>query len=170
MRPNSSMAKRYTVSLIDTSGDEPTIKRTNSYEELPDALNAVETLSGFSTFEGERIELSGGDSVKAWLDELQAQSEPRTKTPHYWTPYEGEIMVDPQAPHWSDGRVRVTEVTDTPASGYTIEGDSQVFEQTVAEKNPGEPEDAPVVVARYQRENGKESDEYAFPVTRLERA
>lgn len=96
-----------------------------------------------------------------FFDDRHLQSPNQSK---YQMPQVGDLMEDTgDLPSWSeDQRVRVVEVTDTPAKEYTIENDT--YGRTVADFNPREPEDAPVVVANYVGS----TKEYAFPVTRLE--
>ena len=96
-----------------------------------------------------------------FLDTRHHKSEDESK---YEMPQVGDMMRDTgDLPSWSeDRRVRVIEVTDIPAKDYTIDGDT--YGRTVADFNPSEPEDAPVVVANYVGA----TKEYSFPVTRLE--
>jgi hypothetical protein len=76
----------------------------------------------------------------------------------------GDIVMDSESENFSSGRVRVTEVTDTPCSEHTIEKING-RETTVADENIGHPRDAPVVMGEYVDGSSKE---YAFPLTRLE--
>lgn len=113
-------------------------------EELPDEPSSQELLA-----------------YMGFIDD-RPESEIRTG---YKLPDVGDVMRDTgDLPSWSeDDRVRVINVTETPASEYELDTDDW-GKETVADYNPSEPEDAPVVVANYI---GSES-EYAFPCTRLE--
>lgn len=83
----------------------------------------------------------------------------------YDMPSVGDELFDKQSNHrFGDGHVEIVEVTDTPASEYSLT-DSDCRYQTVDEANPGHPKDAPVVLGKYVHGSNKE---YAYPVTRLE--
>lgn len=87
------------------------------------------------------------------------------------TPNPGQTVSDTEAPSWSTGILYVTEVTDIPAYDYEIDEDGLkgLFNpDTVASENPSEPANAPVVLAKYKGKDGRWSDEYAFPSTRLD--
>jgi len=104
--------------------------------------------------------------------DIETVSEPESQSetkPAWDLPDVGDIVLDGSPPDWSDdNRLRVIEVTDTPAEKYVIgHGPMEnvgYFDETVADKNPDEPADAPVVIANYI---GSEN-QYAFPVSRLE--
>jgi hypothetical protein len=79
-------------------------------------------------------------------------------------PEEGDVLNDPESnARFGDGRVKVTNVTNTQALNYNIIVKGQ--ETTVARQNPGHPSDAIVVEGEYVEGSSKT---YAFPVTRLE--
>jgi hypothetical protein len=138
---------------------------------LSDLSLSVETSEALS--EARRDALKGalygpvsGDVETVSEPESQSENEPAWDLPDV-----GDVVLDGNPPDWSDdNRLRVIEVTDTPANRYVIGkgpvesfGDT-LFNDTVANKNPSEPEDAPVVIANYI---GSDS-QYAFPVSRLE--
>lgn len=113
--------------------------------------------------------LLGGDASDG-QDSVE-QGEPRY-------PHAGEVVTDTNAPPWSvDDRVEVTEVlSSVPAEEYVIQGrnESHVVDparqdwtdETVADANPSYSPDEPVILARYI--DDPDSDEYAFPASRLE--
>lgn len=167
---------RYTVRVMDTTSDEPRIKHAASYESREGASQAVDVLMDFFTLEETRIEVMVGDTIQAWLDTLE--SHETDKSDHYWLPLEGDTMYDPEAPDFRNGGTTWKEVTivdvlpDTRADEHvvTVDGSKHIepkWYKTVADKNPDEPSDAPVVIGTYA-ETDKQS-EYAFPITRLEK-
>lgn len=124
------------------------------------------TFDELENMQGELVDLNLSDeSRSAIVGETVGNSASRQSG---WNlPEVGDIVRDTHdQPHWSDeDRLRVIEVTDIPARNYDI-GEYNLNRNpvTVADKNPDEPKDAPVVVANYL-----DSDtEYSFPCTRLE--
>lgn len=100
------------------------------------------------------------------LTDMSEVKEVADERNSYDKPNVGDVMRDTDAtPSWSDTeRVRIIEVTDTPANEYELDIDGLVNGATVADLNSEEPADAPIVVANYIGSNKP----YAFPITRLE--
>lgn len=133
------------------------VETTPSTEGLSDNPSADELLDFMGLLGGEVSD--GGESEVSSGNGLAASQSA------YETPDVGDVLYDDpdRLPKWSeDDRVRVINVTEVPASEYELDTDDW-GKETVADYNPGEPEDAPVVVANYIGSD----NEYAFPVTRL---
>jgi|APHM01.1.fsa_nt_gi hypothetical protein len=81
-------------------------------------------------------------------------------------PNEGDIMVDANAPSWSqDARVEVVDIADEKAGEYTIQaGRSREGSHELTIANPDADPDEAVIEARYLSGNNKV---YAFPESRL---
>lgn len=131
-------------------------------DETCEALSDART----KAMEGALYGPESGDVETVSEPEGQSENEPEWDLPDV-----GDVVLDGNPPNWSDdNRLRVIEVTDTPANRYVIgEGpvesyDGVVFKDTVADNNPAEPDDAPVVIANYLGSD----NQYAFPVSRLE--
>lgn len=112
--------------------------------------------------QSQSIDASDIDNAIAVLEQL------KDRMASYATPERGILMHDPDGPSWGTGKVLVSKVTNTPAIAYEINSDKP-WHNTVADANPSEPSDAPVVLAQYFRKDGTLTSPYAFPVTRLER-
>lgn len=109
------------------------------------------------------VETESGEKIEVSVepDDLNLSGASRQE---FDVPEVGEHLLDPEAPRWSSGEVRIEEVTDIPAEDFEIT--VQGIDTTVFRENPTCSPDAPVVKARYV---GGSGTEYAFPVDRLER-
>ena len=92
-------------------------------------------------------------------------------------PQVGDRVRDENPPDWATDleELEVVEVlSDVRADEYVIQGPNEgtaidksmqrLSDETVADANPSYDEDEPVVLAKYER---GDSDEYAFPASRL---
>lgn len=101
------------------------------------------------------------DAIAA-RDDLRQLAEELENT--YELPQVGDVLKDPCSPSmFGDGQVEITEVHPNQRSDM-FQINIRNRWTTVAEENPGQPADAPVVEGQYVDGSDKE---YAFPVTRL---
>jgi hypothetical protein len=122
---------------------------------------------------GDIISLNLHDSTR---ESLSSRSDGPEIAPQ-WDNYEqtnanavfepGEVVVDKNAPEWSDDdRIVVEEVTDSHAESYVIEENEYGIDSTVAHANPSYPE-TDIVVEGHYFEGEPNCEVYAFPISRL---
>jgi hypothetical protein len=158
-----------TLSLMTETQDGATVEETARY-----------TFAELQEMSGEQFSLSLSDDTRDTLSDLNglAVFGDAIAEEGGTVLSEGDIAIDPNAPHWSqDNRVEVVEVLeDTTCEKYVAKGpnagevvptdEQRLTDDTVADMNQNYDSDDTVVLARYC----EGSDVYAFPSERLELA
>lgn len=128
-------------------------------------FDEVENLSGdiYSlNLSDETRESLSTDSDDTLMFEAPDWSAGANKEPTF---EQGEVVVDKNAPEWSnDDRLVVEKVTDVESTDYVIEKSDFGRDKNVADVNPVYP-DSDTVVEAYYFDGDNET--YAFPISRL---